>query len=588
MNRSHGWEILSSVLMLAFVAAPAFAENDGQEDLDKATQLKVTAETLDDLAEVIDRLETALEKGLDKSNEEFAEQLLVASLVQRGSLFTSALMSLSPDDPTSAVRIPQFRTWALNDLQRAVELDNQVWEAYVMIGKVQAAARGDARAAKRALTKVVDADEAPPELKAEALALRSDVQREAEQQLADLNRAIELEPKKLDYLRQRAEYLHGKEKFDDALADVERALKLEPEDADIIKLRGLILLGMEKYEEALASFDRASELAPDDALPYQQRGELYRKKGDPEKAVEQLSKALELAPNNVPTLLFRAGVYYELEQTDKALDDVEQAIRVNPGLVYPHLMRAEIYAATDRMDKAIDQLEQLLRMSPGNTPILNRLGSFYLMAGRPRKTIETFSQIVEQDPENFEALRYRGDAYLNIGQHAEAIADFERALAIEDNDESLLNNFAWVLATSPDDEVRDGQRAIKLATKAAELTNHQTPHVLSTLGAAYAETGDFDSAKKWSQKAVELAQKTVDSATADDDRKKLQSDVEQLQEELESYEKGEPVRERQTAEEAGDDSEDDTQKPDEDQKPDSDDTLAPASTPSGSARTGDH
>jgi hypothetical protein len=100
MNRSHGWEILSSVLMLAFVAAPAFAENDGQEDLDKATQLKVTAETLDDLAEVIDRLETALEKGLDKSNEEFAEQLLVASLVQRGSLFTSALMSLSPDDPT--------------------------------------------------------------------------------------------------------------------------------------------------------------------------------------------------------------------------------------------------------------------------------------------------------------------------------------------------------------------------------------------------------------------------------------------------------------------------------------------------------
>jgi tetratricopeptide (TPR) repeat protein len=240
------------------------------------------------------------------------------------------------------------------------------------------------------------------------------------------------------------------------------------------------------------------------------------------------------------------------------------------------------------MDKAIDQLEQLLRMSPGNTPILNRLGSFYLMAGRPRKTIETFSQIVEQDPENFEALRYRGDAYLNIGQHAEAIADFERALAIEDNDESLLNNFAWVLATSPDDEVRDGQRAIKLATKAAELTNHQTPHVLSTLGAAYAETGDFDSAKKWSRKAVELAQKTVDSATADDDRKKLQSDVEQLQKELESYEKGEPVRERQTAEEAGDDSEDDTQKPDEDQKPDSDDTLAPASTPSGSARTGDH
>src|SRR5688572_28565889 len=46
----------------------SFAENEGLEDLDKATQLKVTAESLDDLNEVVDRLETALEKGLDDEN----------------------------------------------------------------------------------------------------------------------------------------------------------------------------------------------------------------------------------------------------------------------------------------------------------------------------------------------------------------------------------------------------------------------------------------------------------------------------------------------------------------------------------------
>jgi len=566
--------VLLCGLLSIVSATAAVAQNDGQGDLDKATQLKVTAESLDDLNEVIDRVDTALEKGLDKDNTEFAQNLLVSSLVQRGTLFATAVLNVPMADPQRGMRSMQFRQFALSDLQRAIGLDDTLWEAHLLLGKLQVMPLGDASAARRSLSKVVDASDATPEQKAEASALRSAVQRDEDKRLEDLNRAVELQPGKPDFLRLRGNYLYSKEKLDEALADIDRALKLEADHPATNELRGMILLGLEKYDEALASFDRSTELVPEAALPYQHRGELYRQKGDLEKAAEQLAKALELAPENVSTLLVRAGVYYELKQIDRALEDIDEAIRLQPQLVHPYLMRAEIYASTDRLDQAIEQLERLVQMSPGHVQLLSRLGSFYLMAGRPRKAIESLTQVVDQDPENFAALRFRADAHLNIGQHAEAIADFDRALKLNEEDESLLNNFAWVLATSPDDKLRDGQRAIQLATKAAELSAHQTPHILSTLAAAYAETADFETAKKWSQKAVEISQKVLESAGSGDDRAQLQTEVEQLQKELTSYEEGKPVRERQTAEDAAD-------KP-----PTTDHTLAPSVTPAP-ARTAD-
>jgi len=92
-----------------------------------------------------------------------------------------------------------------------------------------------------------------------------------------------------------------------------------------------------------------------------------------------------------------------------------------------------------------------------------------------------------------------------------------------------------VLATSTDDKLRDGRRAIELATKACELTKYEKAHIISTLAAGHAETGDFDNALKWSQKSVDLGGEDL---------------AEALNKELETYKKGEPFRELLTEPEA--------------------------------------
>jgi tetratricopeptide (TPR) repeat protein len=536
-------------------------ENAGLADLDKATQLKVSAEGLGDLNEAIDLLELALEKGLDKGNKAFAEELLIASLLQRASTLSSAILERPLADPRKDPRWMQIRQFALTDLQRVVVLNENLWEAYLLIGRLQTLPLGDPRAARREFTKVIEAPDVEPQQRAAAYALRGTVQQDDKRQLQDFNRALELESNKADYFRLRGQHYYAHDQFEDALADADSALALESDHAATHELRGLILLGLERFDDALESFNGAGELAPEATLPYQHRAELYRLQGNLDKAVEQLSESLELSPGNSATLLLRANLYFQLGKPDLAIADVEEVIRRQPQLLQAHLMRAELYAATDRVDQAIEQLERLARFAPGQVALLQQLGNYCLIDERPNRATEVFSLVIEADPENARAIRGRGDAYLNIGKHAEAIADLQRALDLNGEDEGVLNNLAWVLATSPSDELRDGKRSVELATKAAELSAYQMPHILSTLAAAYAEIGDYDSAIKWSTKAVELA--------------KNDPALPQLEEELTTYKAGKPVREIQQAQ-------------DKASAPSAgEDALAPASVAPAPARTAD-
>ena len=169
------------------------------------------------------------------------------------------------NDPQQRLRSMQFRQFALNDLQRAVQLDEKLWEAHLLIGKLQALGRrqrGPAGAVAGRRRRGRHAGQ-----QAEALALRSTVQRDDERKMADINRAVELDARIAGLLAaagaaflQRREIRRGARRH-------RRALKLEADHAASHELRGMILLGLERYDDALKSFDRASELAPRPRCP---------------------------------------------------------------------------------------------------------------------------------------------------------------------------------------------------------------------------------------------------------------------------------------------------------------------------------
>ncbi len=558
-----------ALLTLSLLAAPLVAKesNSAQADLDKATELKINATDLKQLNEVIQLLDSALDKGLDEGNADFAEEMLVGSLMQRASavagivLKQAEVMKQAGADPLQNPQFLQLRMMALTDLGRVVALEPTEADANLLIGRLysMSQAPGDLVAARDALTKVIDAQGVDPTKQAQAYALRSLARSDPDDRVADLDKAIEIEPNKVEFLVLRARHHQGAEQPDKAMADVQKAIELAPDNASFYQLKALILLSQDKLEEAIASFDKATELAPDDIASYQMRSQVFDKMGDPEKALAQLEKAIELKPDNPNTLLLRMNLLFKSERYDEALADIDNILAKQPGSVQARVIRTQILERMGRDEEALAGLEELAAALPNQPEIHVQLAAHYMDAKQPSKAIAALSKVLELAPDNQLSLRLRGDMYLSTGKHAEALADFAKAYELTPDDSGLLNNYAWTLATSPFDELRDGPQAVKFAERACELTEYEDPGILSTLAAAYAESGDFDKAIEWSQKSVDLS-------VAND----TPEQTEALEKELATYKAGKPVREL---------------KQDQDANP-SEEKALEETEPSGAARRG--
>ncbi len=143
---------------------------------------------------------------------------------------------------------------------------------------------------------------------------------------------------------------------------------------------------------------------------------------------------------------------------------------------------------------------------------LARQGLAAQRAGDFDKAIGLYTEAIEKGgltPADLAVtLTNRGDSRRSKGDVAKAVADYRAAIKAAPDVFSGYNSLAWVLATNPKAEFRDGKEALELAQKAVELCDPLLlPACLDTLAAAHAETGNYREAVKQQKKAVGLLKK---------------------------------------------------------------------------------
>lgn len=128
--------------------------------------------------------------------------------------------------------------------------------------------------------------------------------------------------------------------------------------------------------------------------------------------------------------------------------------------------------------------------------------------------ITVLTRALEQSPQSGPAYKHRATAFEALGRQREAKHDYALAVRYLPEDAAVHAQFAWLLATSMDPDVRDGKLALAHAKRACSLTRYQDMPSMSAYAAAHACTGDFANAVYWQRQVYDRCSREQRSEAA--------------------------------------------------------------------------
>ncbi len=332
-----------------------------------------------------------------------------------------------------------------------------------------------------------------------------------------------------------------------AISDFEKALEQDREDEDAkaelaasLLQRGTRALEQGQDSGAVADFDRAEELGLSDPRLYSRRGAARFRLEQWNEALADFTAAVRAEPD-ARDLVNRGRTLRHLERIDEACADLEQARKLAPESADAAFWLGDTLLLGDRPEHAVPVLDDAIRLAgeekqPGFAvgDAFFRRGLGRLLQENASEAIDDLTEAIRRDTAQLlDAYDLRATALEHLGQTRLAACDRRivgllKRLAAAPDDAAAHAELAMILAASPNDVIRDGSKALELARRACELTSWSDVAALNALAAACAETGQFEEAVRWAEKALELLE---------DERTKQAAEVR-----LDHYRAGKPYR----------------------------------------------
>jgi tetratricopeptide (TPR) repeat protein len=225
-------------------------------------------------------------------------------------------------------------------------------------------------------------------------------------------------------------------------------------------------------------------------------------------------RALAVHPGNAMAHINLGSALEAQGRPAEALHHYQAALRLQPRRAQVHNNLGNVLDALGRHEEALGHYREALRLKPGTALVHRNMGASEAARGRPAEALAHYAEALRLDPEDPQVHYLMGVARLRLGDTRGGIADLREALRRHPGHARALNQLARVLATDEDAGVRNGPEAVRLATRAVEVTDGRQPQALDTLGMALAEAGRFPEAAAAARQAADLLEAIGEAAEA--------------------------------------------------------------------------
>lgn len=249
---------------------------------------------------------------------------------------------------------------------------------------------------------------------------------------------------------------------------------------------------------------------------------MFRQAGNPSDELEIYACALRGTPDDSDLHLAIADVLVQNNRRDEAQEHLQRVteLRLDSSAAWTRLGKLSLVSAPD---KAIEYFQRGLSIDPRDADAHLQMGRLLLASGQTQQAKTHLEHASELRPTDLPSVLNLAIACEKLGEYARARELLERAIEIDPRSVYPRNNLAWLLATSPNEQVRDARQALEIAESIAETTNYAEAYILDTLAAALASNRQFD-------RAVEMLEKSQ--------RLNPQADTESVSRRLDKYRAG--------------------------------------------------
>jgi arylsulfatase A-like enzyme/Tfp pilus assembly protein PilF len=204
----------------------------------------------------------------------------------------------------------------------------------------------------------------------------------------------------------------------------------------------------------------------------------------------------------------------------------------NPDSVLLLMRLNSILSFLGEADERFEILTRVIELAPDTAPAYSDLAHIVFQRGDPAEAERLLATSLSIDPCTASpraTLAYLAAKRNDPGRHLQVLKEGIDQCPPEDG---ILNNYAYALATNPDEKYRDGAEALRIAEQITQGERGERHDYLDTLACAYAEVGDFAGAIRAGERALALLDATGDPEL-----------IEESKAHLEQFRAGRPVRE---------------------------------------------